>query len=95
MTMAAPHRRPGRTELTDPWVALEFGTDPAERVRTMRSAHERFTAAGTVTRPVRSVVAESWRRSVRARVSPEGTGASVELTAGDLGRIGRSIRCRG
>lgn len=71
--------------MTDPWVALEFGTDPAERVRTMRSAHERFTAAGTVTRPVRAVVAESWRRSVRARVSPEDTGASVELTAGDLG----------
>ncbi|MER5304307.1 GAF domain-containing protein [Streptomyces lasiicapitis] len=71
--------------MTDPWLALEPGADPAERVRTMRSAHERFTAAGTVARPVRSVVAESWRRSARARVSPEDTGASVELTAGDLG----------
>ncbi|WP_037686623.1 GAF domain-containing protein [Streptomyces aureocirculatus] len=71
--------------MTDPWVALEPGTDPAERVRTIRVAHERFTAAGTVERPVRSVVAESWRRSVRARVSPEDTGAAVELTAGDLG----------
>ncbi|MFH8987771.1 GAF domain-containing protein [Streptomyces sp. NPDC017940] len=70
--------------MTDSWVALEPGTDPAERVRTIRVAHERFTAAGTVERPVRPVVAESWRRSVRARVSPEDTGAAVELTAGDL-----------
>ncbi|MGA4838130.1 GAF domain-containing protein [Streptomyces sp. G45] len=71
--------------MTDPWVALEPGADPVERVREVRRAHERFTAAGTVARPVRSVVADSWRRSMRARVSPEGSGASVELTAGDLG----------
>ncbi|MFD9904583.1 GAF domain-containing protein [Streptomyces sp. NPDC059063] len=71
--------------MTDPWVALEPGADPDERVREVRRAHERFTAAGAVARPVRSVVADSWRRSQRARVSPEGSGASVELTAGDLG----------
>ncbi|MFH8487283.1 GAF domain-containing protein [Streptomyces longisporoflavus] len=71
--------------MTEPWVALEAGADPAERVRILRRAHERFTEAGTVTRPVRSVVAESWRRSARARVSPEDTGAAVELTDGDLG----------
>ncbi|MEU1020826.1 GAF domain-containing protein [Streptomyces sp. NPDC005904] len=71
--------------MTDPWVALEPGADPAERERVVRQAHETFTAAGTVVRPVRSVVAESWRRSARARVSPEGSGAAVELTDGDLG----------
>ncbi|MEU6674538.1 GAF domain-containing protein [Streptomyces sp. NPDC046925] len=71
--------------MTEPWVALEAGADPAERVRILRRAHERFTEAGTVTRPVRSVVADSWRRSARARVSPEDTGAAVELTDGDLG----------
>ncbi|GAA3116477.1 GAF domain-containing protein [Streptomyces rectiviolaceus] len=71
--------------MTEPWVALEAGADPAERVRVLRRAHERFTEAGTVTRPVRSVVADSWRRSARARVSPEDTGAAVELTDGDLG----------
>ncbi|GHE38531.1 transcriptional regulator [Streptomyces longispororuber] len=71
--------------MTDPWVALEPGADPAERVRTIRRAHERFTAAGSVARPVRSVVADSWRRSARARVCPADTGASVELAAGDLG----------
>ncbi|MFE9450259.1 GAF domain-containing protein [Streptomyces sp. NPDC006739] len=70
--------------MTDPWVALEPGADPVERVRVLRRAHETFTTAGTVPRPVRSVVAESWRRSARAGVGPDG-GASVELTDGDLG----------
>ena len=70
--------------MTDPWVALEPGADPAEHARMLRRAHKTFTEAGTVTRPVRSVVAESWRRSARAGVGPDGT-ASVELVDGDLG----------
>ncbi|MBL1082864.1 GAF domain-containing protein [Streptomyces actinomycinicus] len=69
--------------MTDQWVALEPGADPAERVRVLRRAHETFTTVGTVPRPVRSVVAESWRRSARAGVGPDGT-ASVELSDGDL-----------
>ncbi len=74
----------GEAELTDPWVALEPGTDPVERVRVLRRAHRTFTEAGTVTRPVRSVVADSWRRSAQAGVGPDGT-ASVDLMDGDLG----------
>ncbi|MGW0711972.1 GAF domain-containing protein [Streptomyces sp. NPDC002643] len=70
--------------MTDPWVALEPGADPVERVRVLRRAHEAFTQRGTVGRPVRSVVADSWRRSARAGVGPEGQ-ARVELTDGDLG----------
>ncbi|WP_307040698.1 GAF domain-containing protein [Streptomyces achromogenes] len=70
--------------MTDPWVALEPGADPAERVRILRRAHETFTEVGTVPRPVRAVVADSWRRSARAGVGPDGT-ADVELTDGDLG----------
>ncbi|WP_179332324.1 helix-turn-helix domain-containing protein [Streptomyces sp. Tue6028] len=70
--------------MTDPWVALEPGADPVQRMRVLRRAHQSFTEAGTVTRPVRSVVADSWRRSARAGVAPDGT-ASVELTDGDLG----------
>ncbi|MFD4577797.1 GAF domain-containing protein [Streptomyces sp. NPDC058417] len=70
--------------MTDPWVALEPGADPAERVRILRRAHQAFTEVGTVARPVRSVVAESWRRSARAGVGPDGT-ADVELTDSDLG----------
>ncbi|MEU2223772.1 GAF domain-containing protein [Streptomyces sp. NPDC018347] len=70
--------------MTDPWVALKPGADPAEHVRVLRRAHETFAVAGTVPRPVRSVVADSWRRSARAGVGPDGT-ARVELTDGDLG----------
>ncbi|WP_037678016.1 GAF domain-containing protein [Streptomyces griseus] len=72
--------------MTDPWVALESGADPAERTRVLRRAHETFTEAGTVARPVRSVVAASWRRSARAGVGPDGT-ASVEIADGDLDAV--------
>ncbi|WP_156725216.1 GAF domain-containing protein [Streptomyces apocyni] len=70
--------------MTDSWVALEPGTDPAERANQLRRAHADFTTSGAVARPVRPVVAASWRRSARARVSPEGT-ARVELVDGELG----------
>jgi hypothetical protein len=70
--------------LSDPWVALGPGVDPAERVRVLRRAHETFTEVGTVPKPVRDVVAASWRRSARAGVGPDGT-ASVELADSDLG----------
>ncbi|MFC3575181.1 GAF domain-containing protein [Streptomyces yaanensis] len=81
----SPAASPSReAEVTDPWVALEPGADPAELARELRRAHETFTAAGTVPRRVRTVVADSWRRSARAGVGPDGT-ARVELTDGDLG----------
>ncbi|MFI9645556.1 GAF domain-containing protein [Streptomyces sp. NPDC052040] len=81
----SPTPSPSReAPLTDAWVALEPGADPVERVRELRRAHETFTAAGTVARRVRPVVADSWRRSARAGVGPDGT-AHVELTDGDLG----------
>ncbi|MGP4001034.1 GAF domain-containing protein [Streptomyces sp. 8N706] len=70
--------------MVNPWVALEPGADPAERVGAIRRAHDAFTSAGSVDRPVRAVVADSWRRSARAQVSPDTT-ASVELTDADLG----------
>nr|WSZ99985.1 GAF domain-containing protein [Streptomyces sp. NBC_00857] len=65
--------------MTDTWVALEAGADPARRRGALRRAYESFATAGRVERPVRSVVAASWQRSARARVSQEG-GASVELS---------------
>lgn len=70
--------------MTDAWVALEPGTDTRERLGVLRRAHETFTSAGRVERPVRPVVADSWRRSARARVSPDGH-ARVELADDDLG----------
>lgn len=79
------HESPGReSELTDPWVALTTDTNPGERLGELRHAHEVFTTAGRLERPVRSVVGESWRRSARARVSPDGA-ARVELDPDELG----------
>ncbi|WP_438295557.1 GAF domain-containing protein [Streptomyces sp. HUAS TT7] len=77
----------GEAELTDrrdeSWVALEAGADPAERSRQLRCAHEEFTSGGRVVRPVRPLVATSWQRSARARVSPDGA-ACVELGEEEL-----------
>ncbi|MFJ4922864.1 GAF domain-containing protein [Streptomyces sp. NPDC088725] len=65
--------------MTDAWVALEAGADPAKRRGALCSAYESFATAGRVERPVRDVVADSWRRSARAHVSPEGM-ASIDLS---------------
>ncbi|MCK7621602.1 GAF domain-containing protein [Streptomyces sp. RS10V-4] len=62
----------------NPWLALEAGADPAERIRAVRRSHEAFLAGGTVAPPVRQVVADSWRRSARALAAPDGL-APVEL----------------
>ncbi|MFD3515813.1 GAF domain-containing protein [Streptomyces sp. NPDC058657] len=69
--------------MTDTEVALEPGADPRRRLGALRRAHEVFASAGRVERPVRPVVADSWRRSARARVSPDGH-ACVELADDDL-----------
>ncbi|WP_051795227.1 helix-turn-helix domain-containing protein [Streptomyces sp. NRRL S-87] len=69
--------------MSDPWVALPSGADPAERTRALRRAHAAFAADGRVVPSVRAVVAESWRRSARARVSPE-CAPRVELPDRDL-----------
>ncbi|MFI6472975.1 GAF domain-containing protein [Streptomyces sp. NPDC050516] len=85
--MGAVHTVCGEAELTDgrneSWVALESGVDPVERSGQLRRAHDEFTADGRVVRPVRPLVAASWRRSARARVSPDGA-ACVELGEEEL-----------
>ncbi|MFG3408314.1 GAF domain-containing protein [Streptomyces sp. NPDC048142] len=70
--------------MTDPWVALAADTDPGERSGELRRAHEVFTTAGRLEQPVRAVVGASWRRSARARVSPDDAPA-VELGPDELG----------
>ncbi|MFG1673192.1 transcriptional regulator [Micromonospora sp. NPDC049282] len=63
--------------MADPWLALEFGADPAERIAQVGAAHEAFLTAGATTGRVRDVVRRSWERS--ARLDPEAT-APVDLT---------------
>ncbi|MFF5933595.1 GAF domain-containing protein [Streptomyces sp. NPDC012508] len=64
--------------MSDAWVAAEPDAGA------LRRAHEVFTSGGQVhLPPVRPLVAESWRRSARARVSPDGA-ACVELAEDEL-----------
>lgn len=68
----------------DPSLALPGGADPVERTRVLRRAHDTFTRDGRVEAPVRTVIAKSWRRCARARVSPE-CAPRLELAEADLG----------
>lgn len=70
--------------VSDTWRDTWGDTDGAA----VRRAHEAFTAGGPLAAPpgsppVRPLVAESWRRSLRARVSPDGA-ARVELDEEEL-----------
>ncbi|MEU6309467.1 GAF domain-containing protein [Streptomyces sp. NPDC047014] len=67
----------------DPSVALPGGADPAARTRELRRAHAVFTRDGRMEPPVRAVVAKSWRRCARARLSPE-CAPGVDLAEADL-----------
>ncbi|MFD9475899.1 GAF domain-containing protein [Streptomyces nojiriensis] len=67
----------------DPSVALPGGADPAARTRELRRAHAAFTRDGRVEEPVRAVIARSWRRCARARLSPE-CAPRVELAEAEL-----------
>ncbi|MFI5936682.1 GAF domain-containing protein [Actinoplanes sp. NPDC051494] len=80
--------------MPNPWLALDLGADPAERISEVGRAHEQFlTSWPTQTggkeeqrgprAGLRSVVAESWRRSAGASVSPDST-APIDLSDGDL-----------
>ncbi|MEU6327999.1 GAF domain-containing protein [Streptomyces sp. NPDC047049] len=70
--------------MVNPWLAMETGTDPVERTRTVRRAHAAFLSDGTVAPPVRRVVADSWRRSADARAAADGA-APIELDEAALG----------
>ncbi|MFF9055430.1 GAF domain-containing protein [Streptomyces erythrochromogenes] len=67
----------------DPSVALPDGADPAARSVELRRAHAAFTRDGRVETPVRAVIARSWRRCARARLSPE-CAPRVELAEAEL-----------
>ncbi|MEV1332319.1 GAF domain-containing protein [Micromonospora costi] len=64
--------------MADPWLALEIGVDPAERIARVGAAHEAFLTGGPeaalrIDRHLREVVANSWRRSAGALLDPEST----------------------
>ncbi|AGZ39428.1 GAF domain-containing protein [Actinoplanes friuliensis] len=69
--------------MSNPWLALTLGADPTERISQVGRAHERFVTGEQAVTQVRSVVADSWRRSAGALVNPDST-APIELSDGDL-----------
>jgi hypothetical protein len=69
--------------MPNPWLALDRDADPAERIRQVGRAHERFVTGDGPVPPVRDVVADSWRRSAHALHTADST-APIELADGDL-----------
>src|SRR4051794_15153916 len=69
----------------NPWLALPDGRPSAGLTRRLRAAHEIFvTSGGSGPQDVRTVVKESWRRSLGSGVDPDGTAPPVDLLDGDL-----------
>ena len=67
--------------MSNPWLAIDVATAPIQRARELRRAWERFVGDGADTdidapvssgAPVRTPIADSWRRSVAAGVDPSG-----------------------
>jgi hypothetical protein len=74
--------------MPNPWLALDLGADPAERIRQVGRAHEQFLSGSSVSGDgpssgVRTVVADSWRRSAHALHTADST-APIEISDGDL-----------
>jgi transcriptional regulator of acetoin/glycerol metabolism len=70
--------------MSNPWLAWPAGTDPRALSRSLRIAHEEFLASGLAPSGVRTLVADSWRRSVTSGVDTERTLAPVDLLDDEL-----------
>ena len=75
----------------NPWLAFPDGRPSASLTRQLRAAHERLvTRCGLpndslpLDNAVRSVVRDSWRRSLGSGVDPDGSAPPVELLDDDL-----------
>ncbi|MGY1806497.1 GAF domain-containing protein [Blastococcus sp. SYSU D00669] len=75
------------TSTLNPWLALPDGQPSAGLTRRLRAAHEHLVTSGLPASDagVRSVVWDSWRRSLGSGVDPDGSSSPpVELVDGDL-----------
>jgi transcriptional regulator of acetoin/glycerol metabolism len=69
----------------NPWLALPEGRPSPALIRRLRAAHELLvTGTGLPDGAVRSVVGDSWRRSLGCGVDPDGGSPPVELLDDDL-----------
>ena len=60
-------------------LAMPPGADPRQLTRHLGQLHDSFVSSGAVDPALRSVVSESWRRSVRSGVDPERSLARLPL----------------
>jgi hypothetical protein len=68
-----------------PWLALPEGRPDPALTRRLRAAHEALVTSGARPGPqVRTVVWESWRRSLGNGVDPDGAAPPVDLLDADL-----------
>jgi len=74
------------TTAGNPWLALPGGGPSASQTRRLRAAHERLvtTCGLPADSVVRSVVRDSWHRSLGSGVDPDGQAPPVELLDDDL-----------
>ncbi len=74
------------TKAGNPWLALPDGGPSASQTRRLRAAHERLvtTCGLPADSVVRSVVRDSWRRSLGSGVDPDGLAPPVELLDDEL-----------
>ncbi len=71
----------------NPWLALPAGRPGPDHDRRLRAAHERLvtgTGTGPADDAVRSVVRDSWHRSLGSGVDPDGGAPPVDLLDSDL-----------
>lgn len=69
--------------MPNPWLALDLGADPAERIQQVGRAHEKFVTGAEPAAGMRTVVADSWKRSAHALHNADST-APIELEDGEL-----------
>jgi hypothetical protein len=72
--------------VVNPWLALPEGRPSLALTRRLRAAHERLVTGTGLTADdlIRSVVRDSWRRSLGCGVDPDGGSPPVELLDEDL-----------
>lgn len=67
--------------------AMPPGTDPRQLTRRLHQAHDDFVSTGRVAGSLRSVVVDSWQRSVNGGVNPESVLAPIMLDDARLAEI--------
>ncbi|HEY5821870.1 MAG TPA: GAF domain-containing protein [Propionibacteriaceae bacterium] len=68
-------------------LAMPPGTDPLQLTRLLHAAHDHFVSTGQLDDSLRTVVMESWRRSVNGGMNPETSLAPIRLDEARLAEI--------